>query len=106
MELSYSKVPYLVVSIEVWYKGEVRLSTGGIHSTFASVGSLITSLSVTTTAGVKTIDFTGGDASVNSVVKSYNTNAPAAYNKSGYSLYDSDDVKYWKIALPLETIQD
>ena len=80
----------------VWYKGEVREDvTGGVKTTFASVGALVTSLVANTTAGNRFVSFDGGAASGNSIVKSYNEDTDE-YTKSGYSLYDSDDVKYWK----------
>lgn len=40
-------------------------------------------------------DYTEGTASGNPIVKAWNSSL-STYNLSGYSLYDSDDVKYWK----------
>jgi len=82
--------------------GEAGLSVeSGVHSTYVTArsGNNITSLALAKLSGTGstlTIDtsiFKSGAG--NPIVKSY-TNNFNTFSGSGYSLYDSDDLKYWK----------
>ena len=81
-----------------WHTGKVYIagSTGTITTTPTGSGA-ISSLSLTKVGGGSlSVSITDGyTSSGNPIVKSY-TNATEGFNSPGYSLYDSDDVKYWK----------
>ena len=81
-----------------WHVGKVYIagSTGTITTTPTGSGAL-TSLSLTKVGGgTLAISITDGyTSSGNPIVKSF-TNTTEGFNSPGYSLYDSDDVKYWK----------
>ena len=81
-----------------WHVGKVYIagSTGTITTEPTGSGAL-TSLSLTKVGGgTLAISITDGyTSSRNPIVKSF-TNTTEGFNSPGYSLYDSDDVKYWK----------
>ena len=93
----------------IWYKGKVRRVTSNgtisfdtsIQNTFDNIGDTSdeTTVSVTgSVSGAMTVnidDTTFGSASGNPMVRSWNPDT-SDFDRSGYSLYDSDDVKYWK----------
>ena len=83
----------------IWHSGALYLATGAVQTTAPTSGAL-TALEVTKTTGTgpATIPLSitdGYTASGNPLIKKY-TNSTEAFNSPGYSLYDSDDVKYWK----------
>ena len=79
--------------------GELKTAQAGQQTNFT--GTTITSLSLTkvsgdgspTTIALDVTTFKAGNN--NPVVKKYTTNFNT-YSGSGYSLYDADDIKYWK----------
>jgi hypothetical protein len=81
-----------------WHAGKVYIagSAGTITTTPTGSGA-ISSLSLTKVGGgTLPISITDGyTSSGNAIVKKF-TNATEGFNSPGYSLYDSDDVKYWK----------
>ncbi len=81
-----------------WHKGKAYIpsSTSAITSAPTS-GHLTSNIDLTKVGGGSdiTVSITDGfSASGNPIVKKF-TNTAEGFNSPGYSLYDSDDVKYW-----------
>ena len=82
----------------IWNNGAVYLGTGSIQTTTPSASAL-SSLSLTKVEGTGAtslpLSITDGfTSSGNPIIKKF-TNSLEGFNSPGYSLYDSDDVKYW-----------
>ena len=76
--------------------GAVKTAQAGVQTSFT--GSNVTSLNLTKLGTSDTISleistFKAGNN--NPIVKGFSTNSNT-FNASGYSLYDCDDIKYWK----------
>ena len=80
-----------------WYNGKVYIASSGGSISSAPTGGSISSLSLAKVGGGSLgISITDGyTSSGNPIVKKY-TSSSEGFNSPGYSLYDSDDVKYWK----------
>ena len=81
-----------------WIDGKVwQASANAVIGTRPTTGNLTSNLSLSgpnsSTLAVSILD--GFTASGNPLVKKF-TNIVEGFNSPGYSLYDSDDVKYWK----------
>ena len=82
----------------IWNNGLVYLSSGTVSSTPPTSGAQ-SSLALTkvTGSGVSSLSLSitdGFTSSGNPIIKKF-TNSLEGFNSPGYSLYDSDDVKYW-----------
>src|SRR6056300_1102380 len=81
-----------------WHLGNVYIAASSGTITTAPTGSgALSSLSLSKVGGGSLpISITDGyTSSGNPIVKKY-TSSSEGFNSPGYSLYDSDDVKYWK----------
>ena len=81
----------------IWNNGVVYLSTGNASTTLNS--TVQTSLALTRVSGSGAASLAlsindGFTSSGNPIIKKF-TNSLEGFNSPGYSLYDSDDVKYW-----------
>ena len=92
---------YLYTDEYFYSNGQVRKATAdGVLSTFTGGGSTIIGISLGKKSGNASspatipIDFTGATFDGNPLIKSYNSTTDSY--TSGYSLYDCDDVKYWR----------
>ena len=90
---------YLFTDEYFYSNGQVRRATSdGILSTFTGGGTNITSITLGRKSGTGpssiAIDFSGSTFEGNPLVKYYNSTTNSY--TSGYTLYDSDDVKYWR----------
>ena len=84
----------------IWHSGKAYLSgTGGSTIDISNYTSPLSSLSLIkvsgTGAATLSLDLTMVNASGNPIVKKY-TDSVSGFTSSGYSIYDADDVKYWK----------
>ena len=81
-----------------WNKGKVYSGSGAVVATAPSSGE-ISAASLTKVSGTGTatlaLDITLSSANGNPLVKAYSTSS-LDYSGSGYTLYDGDDVKYWR----------
>jgi len=84
-----------------WIDGKVwQASAAGTITTRPTTGNLTSNLTLTKVSGIGNTVLAasildGFTASGNPIVKKF-TNVTEGFNSPGYSLYDSDDVKYWK----------
>ena len=82
----------------VWNNGSVYLASGGTLPTAPTTGALSSiTLSKVSGSGDPIVDISitdGYTSSGNPIIKKF-TNTYEGFNSPGYSLYDSDDVKYW-----------
>ena len=90
---------YLFTDELFYHNGAVRRATSdGILSTFTGGGTSVTSLWVGKQSGSGpssiNVDLASSNFDGNPLVKSYNSTTNSY--TSGYSLYDCDDVKYWR----------
>ena len=82
----------------VWYSGGVYTKSGnGTLSTAPTGTSVTVTINKVSGAGSATITLDTSNANFdgNPLVKKYNSST-GSFIDSGYSLYDSDDVKYWR----------
>jgi hypothetical protein len=78
-----------------WYNGKAYAGTGAVVSSAPSSNHLV-SLALKKVGGSTIgIDLSESSANGNPLVKKYST-VSQSYTASGYSLYDADDVKYWR----------
>ena len=79
-----------------WHNANLYAGAGSIVGT-APTGSGLSSLPLTKVGGggYLAVDLSSASANGNPVVKKYST-LSLSYTESGYSLYDGDDVKYWR----------
>lgn len=99
--IRWAEWKYLYTDEYFYSNGQVRKATAdGVLSTFTGGGSTITGISLGKKSGNASspatipIDFTGATFDGNPLIKSYNSTTDSY--TSGYSLYDCDDVKYWR----------
>jgi hypothetical protein len=83
-----------------WHEGQAYIaSVGGTIATTPNGSGALTSLNLGnfTASGTTStnIDITHSSANGNPIVKKYDSSS-LSFNASGYSLYDSNDVKYWR----------
>ena len=84
-----------------WIDGKVwQASAAGTITTRPTTGNLTSNLTLVKVSGsgntiLAASILDGFTASGNPIVKKF-TNVTEGFNSPGYSLYDSDDVKYWK----------
>ena len=82
----------------IWNNGLVYLSSGTVSSTPPTSGEQSSlALIKVTGSGVSSLSLSitdGFTSSGNPIIKKF-TNSLEGFNSPGYSLYDSDDVKYW-----------
>jgi len=81
-----------------WDNGKFWYGTGSIVATVPTIGNSngITLYAVgSATSSSISVDTTTASANGNPIVKAYST-LNSTFSDSGYSLYDSDDVKYWR----------
>ena len=85
-----------------YYGGKLYQTTGGAVPNAPTSGHLSNDLNLTKVSGNAAAPTSlpmsineGFTSSGNPIVKKF-TNAAEGFNSPGYSLYDSDDVKYWK----------
>ena len=81
----------------IWNNGNVYLSTGSASTTLNSTVQSSLALTRVSGSGVESLALSitdGFSSSGNPIVKKF-TNSLEGFNSPGYSLYDSDDVKYW-----------
>jgi len=79
-----------------WYNGEVYSGNGSIVSSTPTASGLSqVTLQRVDLSGTVNIDISVSASDGNPLVKSYDS-TKGSYSASGYSLYDSDNVKYWK----------
>jgi hypothetical protein len=83
----------------VWYNDEVRTATAGKISDFSTLSTTTVTLTKVSGGGAASLPINisnlGGLTNSNPICRSWNT-ADSAFSGQGYSLHDSDDVKYWK----------
>lgn len=81
----------------VWNDGYVKkIATAGVYSSFSAIaGDAVFSYPLVWDGGSATgnCSFTEGTCNGNPIVRSYGT---SLFDRSGYSLYDADEVKYWR----------
>jgi len=77
-----------------WHNSTLYAGTGSVVAT-APTGSGITLSLAKVGGGSLAVDLASASANGNPVVKKYST-LTLGYTDSGYSLYDGDDVKYWR----------
>ena len=78
-----------------WHNGKVYSGTGAVVSSAPSSNHL-TSLALKKVGGTTIgVDLSEASANGNPLVKKYST-VSGNYTAAGYSLYDSDDIKYWR----------
>lgn len=78
-----------------WYNGKAYAGTGAVVSSAPSSNHLV-SLALKKVGGSTiAVDLSESSANGNPLVKKYST-VSGSYTASGYSLYDADDVKYWR----------
>ncbi len=107
-EECYRKIAYKSGRGRVFQDDEYYWSNGTLykHTGTAGIATATNPLSTTevkiykedsTDSGPSNLvlDYTTGDFNGNPIVKKY-SNSSQSFSDSGYSLYDSDDVKYWK----------
>ena len=78
-----------------WYEGSVYAGTGSTVPSAPSSGALTGVTLYTGSSSSRAVDISSASANGNPLVKGYsfrNSN----YSDSGYSLYDADDVQYWR----------
>ena len=87
----------------IWHEGSLHLLTADSASGYSlNAGNTITSLSLTQIGGgtALVLDVAQISANGNPLVKKWIADSPTSTKGSaigsGYSLYDSDDIKYWK----------
>lgn len=84
-----------------YYNGNMYRNTGSAGKLGTPTGAisgainLIKEDSEQSGPGTLSLNYTVGSHNGNPIVKKYSTNTQS-YTDSGYSLYDSDDVKYWR----------
>ena len=78
-----------------WHEGKVYEGTGAVVSTAPTSGHITTLSLQQNDITPIAIDITLASANGNPIVKAYSPSS-ANFNASGYSLYDGDDVKYWR----------
>ena len=81
-----------------WYDGCAYIASGGLITTKPTGSGKETSVSIylsSNTTTTRAIDISTASADGNPLVKKYST-VTNSFTASGYSLYDSDNVKYWK----------
>lgn len=79
-----------------WHAGKAYGGTGAVVPNAPTSGN-ISSIEIGTVVGstTRSVDLTYSSANGNPLVKAYST-ITGKFSASGYSLYDSDDAKYWK----------
>ena len=79
-----------------WHAGKVYGGTGSVVTNAPTSGHL-SSVQIGTVvgSGTRDVDLAYSSANGNPLVKAYST-VTGKFTASGYSLYDCDDVKYWK----------
>lgn len=79
-----------------WHAGKVYGGTGSVVPNAPTSGNLSSiDIGLVVGSGTRSVDLSFSSANGNPLVKSYST-ITGKFTGSGYSLYDSDDVKYWK----------
>lgn len=82
----------------VWKDGVVKIANGGTIASFESAPNTTTSANISKVSGSgpASLSITFEDfGSFNPIVRSW-SEGDEAFTAPGYSLYDCDDVKYWK----------
>jgi len=78
-----------------WHNGKVYSGTDAVVSSAPSSNHL-TSLALKKVGGTTIgVDLSEASANGNPIIKKYST-VSGNYTAAGYSLYDSDDIKYWR----------
>ena len=79
-----------------WYDGKVYTGAGSVVSTAPGGSGAETSVTLYKVGGgTAALDISTAAANGNPLVKSYSF-VTGSFSASGYTLYDCDDVKYWK----------
>jgi len=78
-----------------WNNGNLFQGGGAIISTAPNSGGLSSISLAKVGGGTLSVDLSSASANGNPIVKAYSARNND-YTDSGYSLYDSDDVKYWR----------
>ncbi len=81
-----------------WYNGNLYMGAGNIVSNAPTGSGALNSLTIVKTGANSTtrnVDLSSSAANGNPLVKKHSS-ITGGFTASGYSLYDCDDVKYWK----------